>query len=162
MMKSPMVKNPKDLLGGLLFIGFGAFFAWFGVGYDFVRDLRSYEIGPGYFPTILGITLAFLGLGICFLSLKPANEGESSAFAWKALAVCTAALVVFAVVVQPAGVVPAVIALVLISARASIRFRWATAIPLALGLAAFSWFVFVRQLGLPLQAFGRWFGSFGG
>jgi hypothetical protein len=48
-------------------------------------------------------------------------------------------------------------ALVIISAYASIRFRWGEALALAAGLTLFCIFVFLKGLGVPLSIVGSWF-----
>ena len=53
------VKSQKDLWAGLMFIGFGLFFAiWALTHYQMGTAVR---MGPAYFPTVLGGLLAFLG-----------------------------------------------------------------------------------------------------
>lgn len=149
-----MIKNRKDLYAGWIFILVGLAFVWMARAYEF-GSARS--MGPGYFPTVLGVVLALLGIAVAFRSLAP-GKGEDSPFAWKALGITTIATVVFGMIVRGAGLIPAVFVLVMISASVSIRFRWATAVPLAVGLAIFSWFVFIREIGLPFAPFGPWFG----
>ena len=53
------VKSPKDLWAGLMFIGFGAFFAlWAYFNYQVGTAVR---MGPAYFPIVLGGLLTVLG-----------------------------------------------------------------------------------------------------
>jgi hypothetical protein len=53
------IKSPKDFWAGLMFIGFGMFFAiWAYVNYQMGTAVR---MGPAYFPFVLGGLLAFLG-----------------------------------------------------------------------------------------------------
>jgi hypothetical protein len=54
------IKSPRDFWAGLMFIGFGLFFAiWAMVNYQMGTAVR---MGPAYFPTVLGGMLAVLGL----------------------------------------------------------------------------------------------------
>jgi hypothetical protein len=54
-----VIKSPKDFWAGLMFIGFGLFFAiWAYTHYQMGSAVR---MGPAYFPTVLGGLLAFLG-----------------------------------------------------------------------------------------------------
>ena len=54
------IKSQKDLWAGLMFIGFGLFFAvWALTHYQMGTAVR---MGPAYFPTVLGGLLAFLGV----------------------------------------------------------------------------------------------------
>jgi len=53
------IKSQKDFWAGLMFIGFGLFFALWALGnYQMGSAVR---MGPAYFPTVLGGLLAFLG-----------------------------------------------------------------------------------------------------
>jgi hypothetical protein len=54
------IKSPKDLWAGLMFIGFGLFFAvWALANYQMGSAVR---MGPAYFPAVLGGLLVVLGL----------------------------------------------------------------------------------------------------
>jgi hypothetical protein len=54
------IKSQKDFWSGLMFIGFGVFFAlWAYFNYQMGTAVR---MGPAYFPTVLGGLLAVLGV----------------------------------------------------------------------------------------------------
>jgi hypothetical protein len=54
------IKSPKDFWAGLMFIGFGLFFAaW---AYAYYQMGTAVRMGPAYFPFVLGGLLAFLGV----------------------------------------------------------------------------------------------------
>jgi hypothetical protein len=54
------IKSPKDFWAGLMFIGFGLFFAlWAYFNYQMGTAVR---MGPAYFPFVLGGLLGFLGV----------------------------------------------------------------------------------------------------
>jgi len=66
--------------------------------------------------------------------------------------------VLFGVLVRQAGVVAAIIVLVLLSGLANAKFRIGPYLLLAVGLAAFCVLVFVKALGLPMPMVGPWLG----
>ena len=70
-----------------------------------------------------------------------------------------AATVLFGLLVRGAGVVISIVVLVLMSAYASVKFRWGPSIALAVGLTVFCVLVFIKGLGIPLPIFGPWFGG---
>ena len=149
------LQAPRDFWSGLIFTATG-------VGAVVLGRESSIgsatKMGPGYFPTVLGVLLAFVGLVLivrAFLSRGPAI----GAFAVRPLLLVLGATVLFGLMLRGAGMVVALIVLVLLSAPASRLVRWAPAIVLAVGLAAFSALVFVKILGLPVSLFGRWFGG---
>lgn len=54
------IKSPKDFWAGLMFIGFGLFFAvW---AWAFYQMGTAVRMGPAYFPFVLGGLLAVLGV----------------------------------------------------------------------------------------------------
>jgi putative tricarboxylic transport membrane protein len=149
------IRNPNNFLSGLLFIGIGLAFVYF------ARDYRmgsARQMGPAYFPTVLGGLLAALGAVLALSSLG-GLQGRLEKFAWRPLVIVAVSLVAFGFLVRGAGLVPGVVVLAVISLAASVRFRLSTALMLGLGLAVFSWAVFSWGLGLPLPAFGTWFRS---
>ena len=145
-------RNMADFLTGLLFAA---------LGLGFVVIARDYhlgtaqQMGPGYFPTVLGILLAVIGVVLTIKGML-VGSGRLEPFAWRLLAIVLASVVLFGLTVRGAGLVPAVILLTAVSLTASDRFRLATAAILAAVLAGFCWLVFTVGLGQPLPAFGPW------
>jgi hypothetical protein len=97
----------KDIVSGLIFIGFGAAFGYAASGYQLGTAFR---MGPGYFPLVLAGFLAVLGATIRGLGLVPALAGAaflsalgSSQNGPLAAAVIAAALTVACVVIFHTG-----------------------------------------------------------
>jgi hypothetical protein len=150
------IANRKDLGAGALFAGFGVAALLLGRDQPMGSAVR---MGPGYFPTVLGGLLVLIGLAVGLRALvRPAGAPAEAPIAWKPLLLVTAATVLFGLLLRGAGLAPAVTGLVLVAARASARFSWRAAVPLALGSALFCALVFVKALGLPIAIFGGWFG----
>lgn len=148
------VRSPKDFLTGVLFIVVGLVFVWAAQDYGLGSARR---MGPAYFPTMLGGLLAFLGILVTIGSMF-GEQGKLDTFALVPLLIVVASTIAFGLLVRGAGLVPAVMALTIISFAASVKFRVHTALLLAVGLAIFSWVVFTWGLKLPMPAFGTWFG----
>ena len=55
------IKSQKDFFSGLMFMLVGIAFAWGATSYNVGTGAR---MGPGYFPLVLGVLMAFLGLVI--------------------------------------------------------------------------------------------------
>ena len=113
---------------------------------------------PKYFPTVLGVLLSLIGA----ISLVRgfAQPGEAvGRLALKPLALITAGIVAFGLLVRDAGLIVAIPLLIIVSATASIRFRWWVAVLLSVGMTVFGVFVFNKALGVPLPVVGRWFGG---
>ena len=115
------------------------------------------RMGPAYFPTMLGSLLILIGAIAVIRSFL--HDGEAvGKFYIKEIALVLTGVVLFGVLMRGAGLVPAIVVLLLLSAYASQKFRWREALLLSAGLTAFAILVFVKLLGLPMPAFGPWFG----
>lgn len=147
--------NRKNLVAGLIFIAVGVFFVVAAQDHAIGTTRR---MGPGYFPTALGVLQIFLGVVIGSRALIESRGSETVAWNLKTLAIICGALVVFGFLIRPLGLVPAVFLLTIMSAWASRKFRWTSAILLAVCLSSFSHVTFFVALGLPLPPFGRWIG----
>lgn len=146
------VKHPKDFWTGAIFltVGLGAVF----IGRDYAMGTAA-RMGPAYFPTVLGWLLALIGAVAVLRSFR--NQGEPiEKFHLKELFIVLSAVVLFGVLMRGAGLAPAAVVLIVVSAYASPQFRWREALLLAVGMATFAVLVFVKLLGLPLAVFGPW------
>src|SRR6476620_489271 len=77
------IRNQKDFWAGLLFAAFGLFFSGFGTRYTFGSAAR---MGPGYFPTVLGVILILMGVGIALMALSPkADAHKVDRFSWSTI-----------------------------------------------------------------------------
>jgi hypothetical protein len=151
---SKVVRSPKDFWAGLLYAGFG------GAAVLIARDYgmgTSSRMGPAYFPTVLGALLLLIGI-VSFVRSFLAEGEPIGAIAWKGMALVTLATVLFGAMLRPLGLIAALVALMLVSAAASVRFRfdW-RALAMMGGLVVFCALVFVKGLGLPVSLLGTLF-----
>jgi hypothetical protein len=98
------LKN-KDLLAGLMFIAIGVIFTVGAYQYNIGTAAR---MGPGYFPRILGVIMAVLGVIIAGVGLK--NQAAWSAtegigWTWKPVWLLTLGVVLFGVLLG-GGTIP--------------------------------------------------------
>lgn len=148
------IRNPKDFWSGVIFIFFGL--AAIIIGLDYSMGTAG-RMGPSYFPTALGGLLGVVGLVSVLRSFFSAGEAIGK-IAFKEIALIIAGVLLFGFIVRGAGLLPAVLLLVMISSFASIKFRPLPTLLLAIGMAAFSTLVFVKAIGLPMPILGAWFG----
>ncbi|MFM8679401.1 MAG: tripartite tricarboxylate transporter TctB family protein [Alphaproteobacteria bacterium] len=151
----PRPRNPSDLATGIAFAAIGLGFVVLASEY---RLGTARQMGPGYFPTLLGWILAALGALLVARGFM-GGSGGIERIAWRKLLVVTLALVLFGLLLRGAGLVPATLVLAVVGLHASERFSWRAALALGAGLALFCWAVFAQGLGLPLSAFGPWLGG---
>jgi hypothetical protein len=121
--------------------------------YDFGSPLR---MGPSFFPVVLSIVLAVIGLVAFLRSFVIAGEPVGD-FAVKGFLLVTLGTLLFAALIERAGVIVAVSAITLVSAYASVKFTWKQGVVMALMLSAFCALVFVYGLGVPMPIRGNWF-----
>lgn len=149
-----MIKHPKDFYAGMMYFGVGAAAAYIARDYTMGSAVR---MGPAYFPTLLAILLMIVGAISVVRSLL--RKGENiKAFAWKEIGLIIGSIVLFGILVRSAGLGPALVLLVLLSAWASPQFKLRTALLLAAITSILCVLVFVTGLGLPFPILGSWFG----
>lgn len=147
------VRNPADFWTGLLFLTSALGFLWVARNYDFGSPLR---MGPSFFPVVLSTVLALIGLLTFARSFAVPGE-PIGAMAIKGLVLVTIGTLLFAALIERAGVIAAVSATTLVSAYASIKFTWKQGVIMALLLSSFCMLVFVYGLGVPMPILGSWF-----
>lgn len=152
----PLVRRRSDFLSGLTFFVIGAAAAAIALGYP-LGTARN--MGPGGFPLIISGLLALCGLVLMARAFIGAGE-EPIEIAPLPLLLVSAGIAVFALILMGAGLVLATMALVLLSAAASGRFKPVQALLLAAGLALGCTLGFVYGLGQLLPVFGSWFPPF--
>jgi hypothetical protein len=143
------IRNGKDFYAGLFF---------FFIGIVTVFEARDYSIGtardmgPGYFPVLIGCLLLVIGGATAVRGLWSKGEGFTIGSIRPLLMVSVAALS-FAFLLKPTGLIIALLALVFLSCLASREFRIRYAVVLFFVLAAMATVLFVYILGLPLPLF---------
>ncbi len=152
------IKSQKDFFSGLMFAVVGVAFAWGATTYSVGTGAR---MGPGYFPMMLGIVLAVIGLAVIFSSLVVETRGGDpiGSIAWKPLTFIIGANLAFGVLlgglpkfgVPAMGLIAAIYALTFIASLAGDRFRFKEVLILSTVLAVGSYVAFVWLLKLQFQ-----------
>lgn len=148
------IRHPQDFWSGVMFMFFGL--AAVVIGQDYPMGTAG-RMGPAYFPVILGGLLALIGFATTVRSLWIRGEPISN-FSIRDLTLILLSVFLFGLLVRGAGIVIAVITLVMISAYASQKFQIKASLILSAAAALFCVLVFVKALGLPLPVFGPWLG----
>jgi hypothetical protein len=148
-MKIPLLRN-KDFLAGLMFIGVGGSAMWMSRDYPFGSALR---MGPGYFPTVLGAIVAVFGVWVLIQGLL-SQQPITRTWSLRALIVLPLTALVFGIMMEKAGFIPALVVLAMMSAFASPEFKLVEQSLLAIGLTVLSVGLFIYGLGLPYPLFG--------
>ncbi|WP_342731275.1 tripartite tricarboxylate transporter TctB family protein [Bradyrhizobium sp. B117] len=147
-MKGLAIRNQRAFASGALFLAIAIFF--FVVALQYPAGTAA-KMGPGYFPRMLAIVLAAIGLVVMLGAIKPGASREAlRQWDLKGLAWITGSVVLFGALLFPLGLVGALFALIMVSSKASPEFTWTGALTNAAVLIALCLAVFVYGLGLPL------------
>lgn len=114
------------------------------------------SIGPGYFPFYLGLLLIALGIAIMFVEgRRGAPEGLPPFLEFKPLLFIAAAMLAFSLLVERAGLVPALAAAVLVASLAERRRALVRTLMLVVLIPLACYLIFGVALGLHIPAL-RW------
>jgi hypothetical protein len=113
------------------------------------------NMGPGFFPILIASVLTGLGL---LVATRPAGDRIQRAAAARSvvrLAAVPFAIVVFALLVERAGILLAGMALVITASCARAGGRWRDVALVALALSLLAVLIFVWALGVPFSVLPR-------
>jgi hypothetical protein len=140
------IKSPKDFWAGLIFIAFGL---------GFLVISRNYEMGsaknmgPAYFPTLVGGLTAVLGGMVCFQSFVMRGS-KVPAISVRPIFFIVLSLCLFGYLLKSIGLVLSLTLLVIVSVFAGDEFKVKEVLILTAALTVFSVLVFVKAIDLPL------------
>ncbi|MDP3162828.1 MAG: tripartite tricarboxylate transporter TctB family protein [Reyranella sp.] len=136
----------KDFLSGLMFIGFGLIALYFGQKLALGTPVR---MGPGYVPRMLSLILIGLGSLVCVVGLVVGGEAVEKP-KWKPITMVTIGIICFALLFERAGLIPAMIVLVLIASLGGEEFKLTEVIGNMVVLGILCTLVFKVGLGMNI------------
>jgi hypothetical protein len=142
-----MIRSSKNLYSGLMFVAFGAAGLYFGRG---LTVGTAQNMGAGYFPQMISWGLLLMGVTLSVGAFLVDGE-RVGAIKLRPLAAVLAAVVLFALLARPFGLVVAVMAMTVVSTLGSDRPRILETLILALVLAIAASAIFIYGVGLPLK-----------
>ena len=110
----------KDFLSGVMFIVFGLAALWFGRNLQMGTTVR---MGPGYVPHMLAYIMMGLGGIIVVIALLTSTGERTEAPKWKPITMVTIGIVCFALLFERAGLLPALVVLILIASLGGEEFK---------------------------------------
>jgi hypothetical protein len=141
-----------------MFTVVGVAFAWGATTYTVGNGAR---MGPGYFPLMLGIVMAIIGMIITFTALvtETPDGDKIGKWAWKQVFFILGANLAFGILlgglpslgVPAMGLIAAIYALTIIASLAGHEFNIKSVLILATVLAIGSYFAFIWALKLQIQ-----------
>ncbi len=143
------MKGPQDLLCGLMFLGIGCLGLWVGRDYPMGSPVR---LGTGVFPYILCWGLVIIGAIVFVKGLIVPGESMGR-WAWRPVLLIGLAAAMFAVLIEPAGLIISMAVLMVLGALAGEghtlrQFSLFSAILIVLAVA-----MFIFGLGMPIKVF---------
>jgi len=135
----------RDFFAGIFYILLGVVSMWIARDYPFGTALR---MGPGYFPTVLGGMMIAFGVAVLLMGIKN-NEKIKGGWSIRAMIVLPLSAVIFGILMEELGFIPALVVLIPCAAAAGREFKWIEIILLTIGLTILSLAVFIWGLGLP-------------
>lgn len=136
----------RDFLAGLAMLLVAGALSYDGRGLEFGN---AEQMGPGFFPFLAAGALALLSF-ILMVSGLLVGAPRMTDVGLRAPVMVVVAGIAFALLLKPAGVLAATIAVVVICALSISDFRWKEVALVAIGMAALVGFLFVYLLQLPV------------
>ena len=137
----------KDFLSGLMFVAFGLAALYFGQHLAVGTPVR---MGPGYVPRMLSLILLALGAVVCIVALVSGSEPVERP-KWKPITLVTIGIICFGLLFERAGLIPALIVLVMISSLAGEEFKLTEVIGNIVVLSILCTLVFKVGLGMNIS-----------
>jgi putative tricarboxylic transport membrane protein len=145
------IRNPRDFWGGLVLIALAIVAIWAS------RELpgqRGFAFGPGTAPRLFAGVLAGLGAAIAIVGLT--TDGPPiEKYKLRGPIFVILAILLFAAMIRPLGLVPATFLAFLVSIFGSTEMRWLESFIAAVCMTAFCVGLFVYLLNLPFQLWPR-------
>lgn len=115
------------------------------------------RMGPGFFPTVLGVLLAFIGVLIAGSASYGADADKAEASVrpdWRGWLCIVSGAGLFILLAAHAGLVPATLACVFIAALGDRNNNWKNALGLAIGVTIFGTLLFAYGLRVQIPMIG--------
>jgi len=137
----------KDFWSGVMFVGFGIFALLYGSNLAVGTAVR---MGPGYVPRMLSYILIALGLVILVRAVLSPGDSIERLYL-RPIVMITIGVVAFALLFETAGMAPALVALIFLSALGGQEFKVVETILACLVLTAICTVLFKLGLDMNIQ-----------
>jgi len=137
----------KDFLSGAMFIAFGLLALYYGQNLAIGTTVR---MGPGYVPRMLALIMMTLGAVIAVVALVGGGEPVEKP-KWKPITLVTIGIICFALLFERAGLLPALVVLILIASLGGEEFKLKEVIGNMIVLAIVCTIVFKIGLGMNIS-----------
>lgn len=139
--------NAKDVVAGLMLAGIAIAGLWLNQDHTLGTPRR---MGPGYMPMLTFYILLALG-SIIFVAGLFNGPDKLDRWAMRELLLVLAALCVFGLILEKAGLFLTLIVTIFISTLADNTHRWKGVLGLIVFLLILCWWVFIRELDIRIE-----------
>lgn len=146
------IRSSQDFWTGTAFVVFGLATAFFARAYPLGTTAR---MGPGYFPTMLGLILAGIGAFVLIRSFVSDSGGQIATLRVGLLLRLLLSVAAFGVMLPYFGLLVAAFVTVLLASWAGPEFNLGEGIVTAAVLSTGSWLVFVFALKQTMPVWPR-------
>lgn len=146
--------NAKDLSAGLVLLAFAVAGLWLNLDHT-LGDAR--RMGPGYMPMLAFGILFFLSITIMGLALVSGPD-KLERWAWRELFLILAAICVFGLILEKAGMILTLAVTIGISTLADRSHKPLGVVALTAFLIALCWLVFIYWLDIRIPVWPTYFG----
>ncbi len=144
------IRSPEDFGSAVFFIVFGCAGLWFGREYEIGT---ASDMGPGYFPRVLSWCLIGFGMVLAVRSMK-LDGPRLEPIVWRGVFFTLGSILAYALLIETAGLAPAIFAVTALAAMASHESKWKETLAMALGMAVFCVLIFIYALRQSMTVFG--------
>jgi hypothetical protein len=150
-----LIRNQRAFAAGALFLVVAVFY--FLMSFNYAQGTPS-RMGPGFFPKMVSILLALVGLGVLVSAIAPrAHIEKLEKWDVKGLLWIAGSVALFAVLLPTFGLVIALAVLIIVSSLASPEFGWRGTAVNVVFLVIFCVGIFVYGINLQFPVWPVWF-----
>ena len=146
------IRDKRNFLAGLLLVGFGSGALLIARTYSMGTAFR---MGSGYFPAMLASLLILIGVIVAALALR-SGEVKLPKVAWRPLIMISAAVALFGLIINSAGLLLGTFAMVVVSRLARPGYSWIETVVLAVALSVLFTAIFYFGLRIQMPLLPTW------
>lgn len=140
------IKGPQDFIGGIALMALALFALW--ASRD-LQGMHGFSFGAGTAPRMFAVLLLILGFGVMMTGVL--WEGAPiQKYHWRGPFFVSLAIIAFAVMIRPVGLVITAFASFMIAALGTHETKWVESLIVCVCLTAFCCVLFPYGLGLPM------------
>jgi len=148
------IRDKRNFLAGLLLIGFGLGALLIARTY---KMGTAFRMGPGYFPSMLASLLIVIGMIVSYLAFR-SGEAKLPKVAWRPLFMVSAAVALFGLMINGAGLLLGTFVMVVVSRLARPGYPWIETVILGVALSVLSGVLFYYGLSIQMPLLPTWWG----